>query len=126
MTTQAEGATPEAAAPTTGATPETTTPASGATPEEVSPETTGATSESATPEIGATPEAAAPETGVTPEATPNLASLVWAKLSLGRFRDAVCSVSRFSRFPAGSDDYLNAFLDDPRPGKYCGRYVPGA
>ena len=37
----------------------------------------------------------------------HLASLVWAKLILGRFRDAV--LPDFSRFPAGSDDYLNAF-----------------
>ena len=32
----------------------------------------------------------------------NLASLVWAKLILGRFRDAV--LPGFSRFPDGSDD----------------------
>ena len=32
----------------------------------------------------------------------------------------------FSRFPAGSDDCLNAFFTDPRHGRYCGRYVPGA
>ena len=32
----------------------------------------------------------------------------------------------FSRFPADSDDYLNAFFTDPRHGRYCGRYVPGA
>ena len=32
----------------------------------------------------------------------HLASLVWAKLILGRFRDAVSP--DFSRFPAGSDD----------------------
>ena len=44
----------------------------------------------------------------------HLASLVWAKLTLGRFLDAV--------FPAGSDDYLNAFFNDPRHGRYCGRY----
>ena len=54
----------------------------------------------------------------------HFASLVWAKLILGRFRDAV--LSDFSRFPAGSDDYLNAFFTDPRHGRYCGRYVPGA
>ncbi len=53
----------------------------------------------------------------------HLASLVWAKLILGRFRDAV--LPDFSRFPAGSDDYLNAFFTDPRHGRYCGRYVPG-
>jgi hypothetical protein len=54
----------------------------------------------------------------------HLASLVWAKLILGRFRDAV--LPDFSRFPAGSDDYLNAYFTDPRHGRYCGRYVPGA
>ena len=54
----------------------------------------------------------------------HLASLVWAKLILGRFRDAV--LPDFSRFPAGSDDYLNAFFTYPRHGRYCGRYVPGA
>ena len=54
----------------------------------------------------------------------HLASLVWAKLILGRFRDAV--LPDFSRFHGGSDDYLNAFFTDPRPGRYCGRYVPGA
>ena len=54
----------------------------------------------------------------------DLASLVWAKLILGRFRDAV--LPDFSRFPASSDDYLNAFFTDPRHGRYCGRYVPGA
>jgi hypothetical protein len=32
----------------------------------------------------------------------HLASLLWAKLILGRFRDAV--LPDFSRFPAGSDD----------------------
>ena len=36
-----------------------------------------------------------------------LASLVWAKLILGRFRDAV--LPDFYRFPAGSDENLNAF-----------------
>ena len=41
----------------------------------------------------------------------HLASLVWAKLILGRFRDAV--LPDFPRFPAGSDDYLNAFFTDP-------------
>ena len=44
----------------------------------------------------------------------HFASLVWAmiqaKLILGRFRDAV--LPDFSRFPAGSDDYLNAFFTD--------------
>ncbi len=55
----------------------------------------------------------------------HLASLVLAKLILlGRFRDAV--LPDFSRFPAGSDDYLNAFFTDPRHGRYCSRYVPGA
>ena len=57
----------------------------------------------------------------------HLASLVWAKLILGRFRDAV--LPNYSRFPAGSDDYLNylyAFFTDPRHGRHCGRYVPGA
>ena len=53
----------------------------------------------------------------------HLASLVWAKLILGRFRDAV--LPDFSQFLAGSDDYLNAFFTDPRHGKYFGRYVPG-
>ena len=42
----------------------------------------------------------------------HLAFLVWAKLILGRFRDAV--LPDFSGFPAGSDDYLNAFFTDPR------------
>jgi hypothetical protein len=42
-----------------------------------------------------------------------MASLVWAKLILGRFRDAV---SDFSRFPAGSGDYLNAFSRTPANG----------
>ena len=54
----------------------------------------------------------------------HLVSLVWAKLILGRFRDAV--LPDFSRFPAGSDDNLNAFFTDPRHGRCCGRYVPGA
>ena len=54
----------------------------------------------------------------------HLASLVWEKLILGRFRDAV--LPDFSRFSAGSDDYLNAFFTDLRHGRYCGRYVPGA
>ena len=54
----------------------------------------------------------------------HLASLVWAKLILGRFRDAV--LPDFSRFPAGSDDNLNAFFTDPRHERYCGRYAPGA
>jgi hypothetical protein len=76
----------------------------------------------------------------------HLASLVWAKLILGRFLDAV--LPGFSRSRAGSDDYLNAFLffsffssqdalinpkpwyisffTDPRHGRYCGRYVPEA
>jgi hypothetical protein len=54
----------------------------------------------------------------------HLASLVSAKLILGRFRDAV--LPDFSRFPAGSDDSLNALFTDPRNGRYCGRYVPGA
>ncbi len=40
------------------------------------------------------------------------------------FRDAV--LPDFSLFHAGSDDYLNAFFTDPRHGRYCGRYVPGA
>ena len=53
----------------------------------------------------------------------HLASLVWAKLILGRFRDTV--FPDFSRFPAGSDDYLNAFFDDPSHGRYCGRYREG-
>ncbi len=38
----------------------------------------------------------------------NLTSLVWAKLILGRIRDAV--LPDFSRFSAGSDDYFNAFF----------------
>ena len=54
----------------------------------------------------------------------NFASLVWAKLILSHFRDAV--LPYFSQFSAGSDDYLNAFFTDPRHGRYCGRYVPGA
>ena len=49
----------------------------------------------------------------------HLVSLVWAKLILGRFRDAV--LPDFSRFPDASDDYLNAFFTDPRHGRYCGR-----
>ena len=44
----------------------------------------------------------------------HLASLVWAKLILGRLRDAV--LPDFSRFPARSDDYLNAFFTDPAMG----------
>jgi len=40
----------------------------------------------------------------------HLASLVWA--ILGRFHDSV--LPDFSRFPAGSDDYLNVFFTDPR------------
>ena len=54
----------------------------------------------------------------------HLASLVWAKLILGRFPNAV--LPDFSRFPAGSNDHLNAFFTDTRHGRYCGRYVPGA
>ena len=49
----------------------------------------------------------------------HLASLVWAKLILGRFRDAV--LHDFSRFLAGSFDYLYALFNDPRHGRYCGR-----
>ena len=41
----------------------------------------------------------------------HLASLVWAELILGRFRDAV--LPDFSRFPAGFDDYQDAFFTDP-------------
>ncbi len=37
--------------------------------------------------------------------------LLWAKPTLGRFRDAV--LLDFSRFPAGSDDCLNEFFTDP-------------
>ena len=44
----------------------------------------------------------------------HLASLVWAKLILGRFRDAM--LPDFSRFPAGSGDYLNAFSLIPAMG----------
>ena len=44
------------------------------------------------------------------------ASLVWAKLILGRFRDAV--LPDFSRFPACSGDDLNAFFTDPSHGRY--------
>ena len=54
----------------------------------------------------------------------HLASLVWAQLILGRFRDAVLSDS--AQVPTGSDAYLNAFFTDPRRGGYRGRYVPGA
>jgi len=55
----------------------------------------------------------------------HLASLVWANLILGRFRDAV--LPDFSRFfLVHSDDYLNAFFSDPRYGRYFGRYFPGA
>ncbi len=42
------------------------------------------------------------------------ASLVWAKLILGRF--CVTVLTDFSRFHSGSDDYLNAFITDPRHG----------
>ena len=51
-------------------------------------------------------------------------TLVWAKLILGRLCDAV--LPDFSRFPAGSDDYLNAFFTDLCHMRYCGRHVPGA
>ena len=44
----------------------------------------------------------------------HLASLVWAKLILGRFHDAL--LFDFSRFPAGSDDFLNAFFTVSRLG----------
>ena len=54
----------------------------------------------------------------------HLASLAWAKLILGRFRDAV--LPDFSRFPAGHGDCLNALFTDPRHGRYCGGYAPGA
>ena len=50
----------------------------------------------------------------------HLASLVWAQLILGRFRDAVLSDS--AQVPTGSD----ALFTDPRRGGYRGRYVPGA
>ena len=51
------------------------------------------------------------------------ASLVWAKLILGRFRDAV--LPDFSRFPAGSNDYLDVFFTDPCHERYCGRIFAG-
>ena len=57
----------------------------------------------------------------------HLANMMWAKLILRRFRDAM--LPDFSRFPASSDDFLNSFFTDPRQarhGRYCGRYVPGA
>ena len=54
----------------------------------------------------------------------HLSSLDWANLILSRFRDAV--LPDFSLFPAGSDDYLNAFFTDPRHRRYFSRYVPGA
>ena len=46
------------------------------------------------------PRARMPGLGIVEKV--NLASLVWAKLILGRFRDAV--LPDFSRFPDGSDD----------------------
>ena len=54
----------------------------------------------------------------------HLAALVWARLILGRFRDAVLpgSTQDFS----GSDAFFNAFSSDPRRGVYRGRHVPGA
>ena len=55
----------------------------------------------------------------------HLASLVWAKLILVRFRDAV--LPDFSRFPAGSDDFLaERVFSDLRHGRNGGRYVIGA
>ena len=44
----------------------------------------------------------------------HLASLMLAKLILGRFRDVL--LPDFSRFPAGSDDYHIAFFCYPRHG----------
>ncbi len=55
----------------------------------------------------------------------HLASLVWSLSWFWVvFRDAV--LPDFSWFPARPDDYLNMFFTDPRHGRYCGRYVPGA
>ena len=54
----------------------------------------------------------------------HLAALVWARLILGRFRDAVLpdSTQDFS----SSDAFFDAFSSDPHRGVYHGRYVPGA
>ena len=54
----------------------------------------------------------------------HLASFVSEKLILGPFCDA--ALPNFYQNPAASDDYLNAFLTDPRHGRYFGRYDPGA
>ena len=51
----------------------------------------------------------------------HVAAFAWARLILGRFRDAV--LSDFQP-PSGSGAFFNSFSSDP--GGYRGRYVPGA
>ena len=51
------------------------------------------------------------------------AALTWARLILGRFRDAI--LPDFQP-PAGSGAFFDSFSSDPRRGEYLGRYVPGA
>ena len=54
----------------------------------------------------------------------HLAALMWARLILSRFRDAVLPDSTFAS--ADSSAYFNAFTSGPSRGVYQGRYVPGA
>ena len=54
----------------------------------------------------------------------HLAALMWARLILSRFRDAVLPDSTFAS--ADSSAYFNAFTFGPSRGVYQGRYVPGA
>jgi hypothetical protein len=53
----------------------------------------------------------------------HLASLMWARLILGRFRDAVLPDLHS---PSSSGAFFDVFSSDPRRGVYRGRYVPGA
>ncbi len=53
----------------------------------------------------------------------HLASLMWARLIIGRFRDAVLPDLHS---PSSSGAFFDVFSSDPRRGVYRGRYVPGA
>ena len=47
---------------------------------------------------------------------------MWARLILGRFRDAVLPDLHS---PSSSGAFFDVFSSDPRRGVYRGRYVPG-
>ncbi len=52
----------------------------------------------------------------------HLASLMWARLILGRFCDAVWPDPHS---PPSSGAFFDVFSSDPRRGGYRGRYAPG-